>query len=330
VRYVPELDGLRAVAVVAVILFHSAPHGPFSGGFVGVDIFFVLSAFLITGILAKQQPLSRFYLHRAIRLVPALLLMLAGYLAAAPFVWPNYNHARDALLTLVYVSDYSYTFWRTPAHLQHTWSLAVEEQFYLMWPFALAALLRTRNPAAWLAAAYLGLTLWRLAFARDWLTYYYRFDTHATGLAAGAVLYFLLPRLVIARRHLVAACAVLGAVLVSGNIATAWIWITPAEVAAAVMIASAVTDGSALLRAPPLVWIGKLSYAMYLWHFPIAHAVRGSLGFAATAAVTLGGSIALAALSYCTVEAAGRRLRDRIERASRVEVRVLGGDPVGG
>jgi peptidoglycan/LPS O-acetylase OafA/YrhL len=262
-RYIPELDGLRALAVLAVLLFHSAPHGPFPGGFVGVDLFFVLSAFLITGLL-EQQDLRTFYMGRYLRLTPALLFMLCGYLLVAPLLWPGYPHARDAGLAALYVSDYSFTFWGEPHYLRHTWSLAVEEQFYLLWPFALMLLNRAARPQRWLIGAYAVLTLWRLPFAADWASYYYRFDTHATGLIAGAWLYFDRPKF--SRWHAAVAGAVLAAILVCGRIDEALLFITPAEIASAVLIGWAAQQGAFWLRSAPLRVIGKLSYGIYLWH----------------------------------------------------------------
>lgn len=102
-QYRPELDGLRAIAVVLVVLFHA--DGQVSGGFIGVDLFFVLSAFLITSLLASEWgesgviDLKRFCWRRFLRLMPALLLLLATYLVVAPFVWPGHNHPRDPVLT---------------------------------------------------------------------------------------------------------------------------------------------------------------------------------------------------------------------------------------
>lgn len=308
-RHIPELDGLRAVAVVAVVLFHSAPHGPASGGFIGVDLFFVLSAFLITGILDSGQGLGLFYWRRLIRLMPALLLLLAAYMAFAPLLWPTYtHHGRDAALAALYLSDYSFTFWRAPWFLQHTWSLAVEEHFYLLWPFVLPLVCRSKIPTAWLAAAYVVFTLWRLPFAGDWLAYYYRFDTRLTGLIAGAWLYFARPR--IPGWVAAGAAAVLAAIVAIGEIRVAWLFITPAEIAAVALIGYAVQSGSNLLAARPLVGIGKISYGVYLWHFPIVYALRAFHGFTFTAVIGLALSVGAAAISYATVETWAKRLRD--------------------
>src|SRR4051812_5944530 len=138
-RYNPALDGLRAVAVVLVIADHcSVPI--FNQGYFGVDLFFVLSGFLITRLLTDeidatgQIDLSRFYLRRLLRLTPPLLLFLAAYLLIAPSLWPQVDfasHARDVALVAFYLSDYSQAFWHNPKVMIHTWSLSVEEHFYL-------------------------------------------------------------------------------------------------------------------------------------------------------------------------------------------------------
>lgn len=307
-RYIPELDGLRAVAVVAVVLFHADPSGPFSGGFVGVDLFFVLSGFLITSILAAEWKaagsidLWRFYRRRFLRLMPALLFLLAVYLVVAPLAWPGHPHGRDALLTGLYLSDYSYAFWQAPFYLQHTWSLAVEEQFYLLWPLLLVPLLKTKRPLLWLGIAWLAVTVWRASFT-DWTDYYYRFDTRGSGLLLGAMLAFVRFRAGPMLGY--ASLGLLGLIFLIGNIAAAMLFISPTELAAAALILAPLP----FLANPALVWTGKISYGIYLWHFPIAYALRSELPFAFTAPLTLALSIGCAALSFYTVEAWARRLK---------------------
>jgi peptidoglycan/LPS O-acetylase OafA/YrhL len=146
--YNPALDGVRAVAIIVVMLFHArAPTA--LGGYIGVDVFFVLSGYLITTLLLQELQtnhridLRRFYLRRLIRLAPALLVMLAIYVIVAPFVWPSIaDHGWQAFLAAIYLSDYSVAFWGTPDILSHTWSLSIEEHFYLLWPVVLAFAVR--------------------------------------------------------------------------------------------------------------------------------------------------------------------------------------------
>lgn len=322
-RHIPELDGLRAVAVVAVVLFHAMPYGPVSGGFLGVDLFFVLSGYLITSILAAELrdtgriELRRFYWRRFCRLMPALLFMLAGYLAVAPLLWPGEPHGRDALIAGLYLSDYAYAFWQVPFYLQHTWSLAVEEHFYLVWPLLLPFVLAARRPLIWLASAWVALLLWRSSIP-DWQNYYYRFDTHCTGIILGAML-ALIPPIRLPRFAPIVAAAAMLVLFAVAQIRLSVLAIPFAELAAAVLILSP-GPFAPLLRAAPLQMLGRWSYAIYLWHFPIAYAVRDSVHFVLPAIETLALSIILAAISWHTVEAWGRALRDRIEAARRVEV----------
>src|SRR5687768_11060779 len=135
-RYMPELDGLRALAVCAVLAFHAgAPMA--QSGYLGVDLFFVLSGFLITSILVAEHERSgtiavgRFYVRRALRLYPSLLLMLAVFVVVAPLLWPELPAARYALWSALYLSDYTRALIGEPEVLSYTWSLSVEEHFYL-------------------------------------------------------------------------------------------------------------------------------------------------------------------------------------------------------
>ena len=311
-HYRPELDGLRAIAVLSVLLLHAAPDGPFRGGFIGVDLFFVLSSFLITSILATELreqgrlDLLRFYWRRFFRLMPALLLMLAGYLIIAPFLWPNYPHGRDALVASLYLSDYAFAGWGIPRYLGHTWSLAIEEHFYLVWPFVLPFLLRSRRPVVWLVAAFAVLTLWRTSYATEFNQSYFRFDTHATGLVLGAALYFSGLRL--GRAAGLAALAIFSAIVLSASFPYSFIAIPPAEISSAVLIASAANLG--FLRNRVLVWLGRRSYAIYLWHVPVLGLLRTyELSFAPMVASTLLLSISCAAVSWHTAEAWGRRMK---------------------
>ena len=326
-RYVPELDGLRGIAVLLVMLFHADRDGPFQGGFIGVDVFFVLSAFLITSILVEEQErtgtmrLGRFYWRRALRLMPALLLFLAAYLAVAPFVFPGYPHLRDALIAGLYVSNFAFVAAQIPPFISHTWSLAAEEQFYLLWPLTLLFLLRFSRPVWILASVWAGLTLLRLG-TENWIAYYYGLATHGTGLIMGAILYFLVRDGALSPRpvHALIAAAIIALLATTAQMHVSAIVITVAEFAAAILIGTAVTNPASLriLTAPALVNLGKLSYGLYLWHFPISYALREVGGFWETFAITFALSLGLALLSYVTVEAWARKLKDAPGAASRL------------
>ncbi len=171
--YMPALDGLRGVAILLVLTFHTVTG--FTGGFLEFDLFFVLSGYLITGILLREKTLDRaalleFYRRRALRLLPALLLVCLVYLAFAFLFLPDRARAlKDVGITLTSVANWTRAFnLGIPVHLGHTWSLAIEDQFYLLWPLALAALLRFGGArTAFMAslAAILACMLWRI-----WLT----------------------------------------------------------------------------------------------------------------------------------------------------------------
>ena len=280
--YVPGLDGLRAIAVLLVILYHSDPDGPFGGGFIGVDLFFVLSAFLITSILVDQKEktgsirLGQFYWRRALRLTPALLFFLATYVVVAPMIWPGYPHLRDALIAGFYVSNFAYVAEQIPVYIVHTWSLAAEEQFYLLWPVMLLLLLRWKRPALLLGVIWTGLTAFRFT-TDDWFAYYYDLARHGTGLVLGAILFFLLRegKLALSPIHAIFAAAIVAILSVNAQLGASAMAITVAEFASAIVIGTVITNPASLrlLTARPLVGIGKLSYGLYLWNYPISRAL---------------------------------------------------------
>lgn len=307
------------MAILVVMLFHSNPD-VLVGGFVGVDLFFVLSGFLITSILAEEYrgsgaiDVPRFYLRRFLRLAPPLFLMLGAYLLIAPLVWPGEPHGRDALFTALYISDFTISSGLGPEHLAHGWSLAIEEQFYLLWPVLLVPLLRSGRAVSLLLIVLIAMLAWRAQFT-DWMDHYYRPDTHSSGLLAGALLHFAgwqAGRLV----------GLLGLVIFAVVILFAQMeWNSPAILAteiAAVMLIASVRE-SKWLEAPLLVHIGKLSYGLYLWHYPIAHYLRSRFDFFETVTMTLLLSYLMALLSYHSVEAWSRRMKDRISAPKQRE-----------
>ncbi|QNM81924.1 acyltransferase [Sphingomonas sabuli] len=315
--YIPALDGLRAFAVLLVVAFHARV---LPGGFVGVDVFFVLSAFLITRVLKQELDatggirLLRFSGRRLARLGPALVLMLATYLAVAPLLWPRQPHVGDALLAAFYVSDYSFAAFGRPLYLQHSWSLAVEEQFYLAWPLMLPLLLRSRRPLHVLAVAYVALIWWRAGFGDDWRTYYYRADTRCTGLVIGAGLALAIDRLDFSRAHALTGALLVMLAAVLGRFGPDAALVFPvAEVGAALLVGAAAQGQLGALQpalcASSALLIGKLSYGIYLWHYPITIALRPWFDGAALFVLVLVPSVGLAWLSWVTVEQWPRRLR---------------------
>ncbi|WP_431514559.1 acyltransferase family protein [Variovorax sp. DAIF25] len=321
--YNPALDGVRALSILAVVLFHCNLPG-MKGGFVGLDVFLVLSGYLITSLLAAQQrqggiEVARFYARRALRLYPTLLLVVAAYLVLAPWLWPRDERWLSAGLAAFYLYDYGLAAFRDLSYtIGHTWSLGVEEKFYLLWPLVLPLLLRTRRPVAWLVAGFVVATAWRyrVAFTDEWPQAYFRFDTRLSGILLGAVA--ALSRWTPSRPVLAIACialavdASLPSLPFADQVAAVTLRITLADLCAFVLVSYAATHaGSAFLAARPMAYIGRLSYGIYLWHFPFALLVRDSQPLWITVSATLLFSGAMAALCLHGIDLPIRRWRER-------------------
>jgi peptidoglycan/LPS O-acetylase OafA/YrhL len=352
--HLPGIDGLRAIAVILVILFHVLPNA-LPGGGLGVDIFFVISGFLITGLLVAEKSetgrirFGSFWARRARRLLPALAILLLVCTSAALFVGGDVlvGIGRQLLGAATFSSNWlaiasgtSYFGGTTPELFRNLWSLAVEEQFYLVWPFVvlLVVLLRWR----WIrfgifvvvAAASAAAMIIEYSPKVDPTRLYYGTDTHSFGLALGAALAVAVsgmarhplewPRW--SRRVL----GIVGTLAVGGLIATSIL--VPDEsalmfqggfaavaVLSAVAILGAILPGGLLgsaLDLAPLRWIGARSYGLYLWHWPVLVLVTAAepkwqdstptvwLIGAVTVVITL----AAAALSYQFVERPIRRV----------------------
>jgi peptidoglycan/LPS O-acetylase OafA/YrhL len=336
-------DGLRALAVLGVIAFHEGLHA-LPGGFLGVDVFFVLSGYLITDLLVARfnrdgrLGLRDFWIRRARRLLPALAVMLVTVTAATAALAPDQlGNLRPALLGAV---TYTSNWWQAlhhqsyfdafgpPPPLQHLWSLAVEEQFYLIWPVILAVVLarwqrrRLRAALAWTGAGASALAMAVLYVpGADPSRVYYGTDTHATALLIGAALALTWPlgRLTAASRDATRrldAGGVIGLATLAwaaGHFSGADTAVYPyglalAALAAAAVIAAAAASGviAAMLSWSPLRWLGVRSYGIYLWHWPVivfygTLTGPGSPGLAARAAQTAV-AITLAAASWHWIE----------------------------
>jgi peptidoglycan/LPS O-acetylase OafA/YrhL len=301
--YRPALDGLRALAVLGVVAFHGAPQ-LVPGGYVGVDVFFVLSGFLITTLLLEELDsratvsLRRFYARRALRLVPALVAMVAVVMvveAVRPPVGIPVNAARDGLSALAYVSNWMLAWHRSAGGLLgHTWSLAQEEQFYLVWPVVLLGLLRVGGRRFAAVACLSGAgTVWFLraiAFSHgvSKVRLYHGPDARADALLIGCALALArslgyTPR--VPRAVLVASIATLGAVALwvprSSGLLYSGGFTVIAFAAAAIIVRIVVVPHPRLvsvLSRDPLVRLGRISYGIYLWHAPIYLVVHPLIG----------------------------------------------------
>jgi peptidoglycan/LPS O-acetylase OafA/YrhL len=339
--YNPALDGLRAIAILLVLLSHA--HAPmFEGAFFGVDLFFVLSGYLITSLLLREVATTgridyaQFYWRRFLRLSPALLLFLGTYCVVAPYLWPELTDIySDALVSALYLADYGIAFFDSPDTLLHMWSLAVEEHFYLLWPLVLMGIVR-RAPRGTVWRTILLLFVlgwaWRVFWvAQDQRFYevFFRFDTRTTGLVLGSMLAALIierPDLFERLRAqlprwmwLVLAVPLLMAMEWDDMNAMVW-GLTLVELATmAILIAVHRPQGlvAEMLSAPVLVWLGKLSYGIYLWHYPVVRYLRADYPWPVTVALGLAISATLAAISLYTVERWALLWRDRVPARPR-------------
>jgi peptidoglycan/LPS O-acetylase OafA/YrhL len=314
-RYMPGLDGLRAVAVLAVIAFHLG-FGWAPGGLLGVGIFFTLSGYLITDILLSQLArhghirLGRFWLARARRLLPALFVMLVVVVAWVTIFGPAQpQQFRDGVVaSALYVSNWQLIFgdvsyfarFAAPGPLNHLWSLAIEEQFYIVWPFVLllgvkvvreAPLpsgVRPRLAGATLLLALVSVVLMAVLYhpSLDPSRVYYGTDTRAFELLFGAALAMVWPSRKLSCRISAGARNTLDALGAIGLLTIAlMIWRTGQyssflyrggfvvlSIATVLVVAALAHPASRLgpiLGWKPLRWLGVRSYGIYLWHFPI-------------------------------------------------------------
>jgi peptidoglycan/LPS O-acetylase OafA/YrhL/CubicO group peptidase (beta-lactamase class C family) len=353
--YIPGLDGLRALAVAAVLLYHADL--PVYGGFLGVESFFVISGFLITALLLHDHAahgrvrLGHFWWRRARRLLPALFALLAGVALITALRAPAElrDLAADTLAALAYATNWHliaggqsyFDAADRPPLLQHLWSLAVEEQFYIVWPLVFAAAMARLGRRGLLALALLGAaaSVGLMALLHDPgadpSRIYYGTDTRAGGILLGVALAFVwapgrAPALasrragaaldaagLVALGGLLVAYAALGEVhplLYRGGL--------PLVALATAALVAAATHPSArllprLFELAPLRWLGVRSYSLYLWHWPVLMLTRPGVdvpaGGWALQAARIGLAVGLAALSYRFVELPVRR--GALERA---------------
>ena len=309
----PELDGLRGVAILLVLTCHEAGAARGVGhltaiGAAGVTLFFTLSGFLITALLLEERAdrgridLARFYERRARRLLPALALALIvfdgmGVLAGeSPTI---------AIPVLLYFANWAAFNGHDLGLLSQTWTLSVEEQFYLVWPLVLVVSMRWRRGPLVVCLAGATVSLLLRFTIHDGPRIFYGSDTEAFGLLVGAALAMLAMRGL--RERKLPGWATLALVLslfALTPVRSAFIgfWVVPVVVpiVAAVLIWSGT---GRLLTCTPLCYLGRRSYAIYLWHFPLIVLFRDAVGATAlNGLLMIGLSIAFAELSWRVVE----------------------------
>lgn len=353
--YLPGLDGVRALAVLGVLLYH-ADLTWISGGFLGVDVFFVLSGFLITSLLLEEFDRSgrinfaRFYLGRARRLLPALILMLLIVAAVVSLFFRDAAASlrADIVASILYVNNWWYIlndasyfeFIGRPPLLKHLWSLAVEEQFYLIWPVLAFFAMRVANrrgvrllaiTLAFLSTAWMIILSVQNGFPdyADPSRAYFGTDAHAMGLLIGAALAtFWRPgrlradiptaaRGLITAGGIAALATVIGFFLFVGEF-TPWMYqrggFLLLALVVALLIAMATHPASSLgswMGTQPWRYLGQRSYGLYLWHWPIFMVTRPSLDVPLDGIplliLRLGLTVGIAELSYRFVEMPIRR-----------------------
>jgi len=330
-----DIEGLRAIAVIAVLLYH-ANLGPTSGGFLGVDVFFVVSGYLITSLLMKDlllhggRALPRFWGRRARRLLPASLLVVVVTLIAGRFMLDPLSQAdlaNDALWASGFVINIKFAMGdgyvvsqSMPTPLLHFWSLAVEEQFYMVWPMLLYALTRvrwyTRRYALAIMAGLFLQSLLAFVWFAEWARTptFFLLPTRAWELIAGAMLALTGSAVLRLSPTVRASAAWFGLFIIGYCVVTyddtmnlGHAALLPVLGTVAIVAASGsghLNEPAAYLGMRPMVWVGKRSYGIYLWHWPmlvLMDAKFGPLSAPARVAVLIA-SVGAAALSFNYVE----------------------------
>lgn len=339
--YQPALDGVRAVAVLLVMLQHL---GYVHAGGLGVDVFFVLSGYLITAILTSEFSvtgtidLKKFYARRALRILPAVILLLLAINICVSIFQTSSQAARvrwDSLGALFYIANWLRAFGHDIGLLGNLWSLSIEEQFYLLWPITLLFLLSRRLTTNRILLL-IGFAVLLVNLERIWLYHgiqsfdriYNGLDTRADALLVGCALGVLgvhfLSRLAFAILGLIGAVFVTCVLFLGYPVPARFqvpfgltiggtLFAVGVAFALAALLSLPNNVFARLLRLPPLVWAGRLSYGLYLWHFFVFAFVAGLFGAyqLRIVPVQMLATFLIATLSYYLVEQPCLKLKNK-------------------
>lgn len=340
--YRPDIDGLRAIAVLLVLVFHAFP-AALPGGFIGVDVFFVVSGYLITSIILKETNTGRwsyvdFYKRRILRLFPALLIVLTSCYVVG---WNSLFASEFKMLGKHLMASagffVNYTYWLESGYfdaasdkkiLLHLWSLSVEEQFYLIWPIFLIFAIRLRRVASWMGWILIfSMSINILLMLLDKSLLYYSVFSRFWELGAGGYLGYqqYLSRQRAGSSNVMRA-NVLGILCLAGLLLCGFLYSSELTfpglwgvipVVLVVALVSDATSGSTvrkLLSCRPLVYVGLISYPLYLWHWPILSFlgyIDSDSGSATLRVLVLAAAFVLAVLTYEWVERPIQRLQPK-------------------
>jgi peptidoglycan/LPS O-acetylase OafA/YrhL len=335
-RRVAALDGIRGLAILIVMIGHA---GWLAMGAAGVDMFFVLSGYLITGLLLDEHQQTgrvrfyHFYARRFLRLAPALILVVTLYVIASALLHMGFRRAvEDAVLAVGYAANWTLAFgMERPRFLAHTWSLCIEEQYYLLWPVTALAIYRVLGRGKLAAALCVAAAVAVMAYRR-WMLgaggggeaiffrVYYGSDTRGDALLLGsAMAFFTLPL----RGIVAAAVGWLGLAALLGYLATqgygrGYSFVIPAACTVAILLSLLNAPRSrlaAVLSLKWLAWLGMISYGVYLFHYPIlAYMDYKKWNSWGLTLIGLPLSLALAVASFYLLERPCLRLKDHFRR----------------
>ncbi len=350
--YSAALDGIRGLSILVVMAFNA--HLSFvRGGYIGVGLFFTLSGFLITSLLVQEYQqtakisLKNFYFRRALRLLPALFALMLFVSVYAAILQPREKAIttwKGVIYALFYIANWVQVGYHDSGigALSHAWSLSVEEQFYILFPIFLLLLLRREIKRKWLAAIFLTLisasiawSVWLWQAGAHYLRLYLGSDTRASELLIGCLAALLMHwgavpktngfRNLLGWSSLLSVAAIFYAIIklpvYSGFLYTGGFALI--ALGTAILIVKVLHFPSPLTRIfefPPLVWIGKVSYGLYLWHFPIFGAAKqlfeGRINPLLYEALRFGSVFVVAAISFYLLEKPFLKLKQRFNPAT--------------